>query len=304
MFVEISVKMIRFFVTVLFSFLFFSCQRIERQEFSSENKADTSELQNVILDQQNPFRMRDSIKHYAIIPNVSINAKIKILHNLQDSLQKVILSDQKNKFSEIDKLNYLIVKYIANLIEIHNIEPNRLARKNIKFIQSANKKLGILSWDENTGSAFQSFINILIYRTKNNKFKTHHLEWINRKKEYPPYAGKMTNINRLGMVNGQDIYMIFSEGIGCSDCLQKTFIGLSLASDTIDLNYPLFVDNSDLIVDSKNDNLILFNYFPNHKKIMLKMYTDTIIDNHIVPLDTIFKEWIFGGEVFLENTEE
>ena len=301
MFVEISVKMIRFFVTILFYLLLFSCQRIERQEFSSENKTDTSELQNVILNHQNPFRMRDSIKHYAIIPNVSINAKIKILHNLQDSLQKVILSDQKNRYSEIDKLNYLIIKYIVNLIERHNIEPSRLARKNIKFIQSANKKIGILSWDENTGSAFQSFINILIYRTKNNKFKTHHLEWINRKKEYPPYAGKMTNINRLGMVNGQEIYMIFSEGIGCSDCLQKTFIGLSLVADTIDLNYPLFVDNSDLIVDSKNDNLILFNYFPNHKKIMLKMYTDTIIDNHIVPLDTISKEWIFGGEIFIEN---
>lgn len=303
MFVEISVKMVRFFIPVLFILFLISCQRIERQELSPDTKTDTSIIQNIILDHENPFRMRDSIKHYAIIPNVSINAKMKILLNLQDSLQKVISSDQKNKFSEIDKFNYLIIKYIANLIEIHNIEPSRLARKNIKFIQSANKKIGILSWNENTGSAFQSFINILIYRNKSNKYKTYHLEWINRKIEYPPYAGEMKSINRLGIVDGKEVYMIFSEGIGCSDCLQKTFIGLSLASDTIDINYPLFVEKSDLIVDSKNDNLVIFNYFPNQKKIMLKLYTDTIINNNIIPLDTISKEWLFDGKVFLEKTE-
>lgn len=291
---------------LLFSFLaiaIFSCQAPERQEYISNTEINTISDSNDYLNQSNPFRMRDSIKHFAIIPKISLRSKLKIFQSLQDSLQKEISSENEEKYVEIEKYNYLTIKHLMDLIENHNISPKRLARKNIKYIQSSDGKIGVLSWDENTGSTFHSFINILTYRTKNNKIKTLHLEWINQTFEYTPYAGEIKQISWLGKTETQNIYMLFSRGIGCSDCLNKTFISLSLQNDTIDMDYPLFVHENDLLVDTKNDNLLQFEYKSSSKEIILRLVTDTIIDNTLIPLDTLTQKWKFDGAFFQPETE-
>jgi hypothetical protein len=304
MFVEISIKMKRFFLTILLPTIIFSCQRIERQEHRSEIKTQTSSKQEILLDQSNLFRIRDSIKNFAIIPNISVNAKIKILHTLQDSLQKINLNDYKNKYYEIEKINYLTIKYITDLINNHNVPPINLAKKQIKHRSSPDKKIGILYWNENTGSTFESFINILTYRTKTGKHKAYHLEWINQKKEYPPYAGQMKKIIRLGNHDKQELYMILSEGIECSNCIHKAFIGLTLTNDTINLDYPLFDTKKDLIVNVKNDNIIKFDYYPNFRKLVLKTTTDSITENNTLGTDTVTRTWQFDGRIFSEIVED
>lgn len=284
--------------------LLFSCQRLERQNNESDEQMFSLKDNSNLLNQNNPFRIRDSIKYYAIIPNVSLYTKLKKFNDLQDSLQKEISSENEEKYAEIEKYNYLIIKYLTNLIENHNISPKRLARKNIKYIQSSDGKIGVLSWNENTGSAFHSFINLLTYRTKNNKYKTLHLEWINQDFEYTPYAGEIKQIRWLGKSKNQNIYMLFSEGIGCSDCLNKTFISLSLQNDTIDMDYPLFVDENDLLVDTKNDNLLQFEYKASSKEIHLLLVRDTIVDNTEIPLDTLSQKWKFDGAFFQSVMKE
>lgn len=290
--------MIRYLLLCVFAIGMFSCQGPERQGYVAVDETDANSENNEFLNQNNPFRMRDSIKHYAIIPNISLQGKLKIFNSLQDSLKKEIKRENKQKYVEIEKYNYLIIKYLSDLIENHNISPRRLARKNIKYIQSSDGKVGVLSWNENTGSAFQSFINILTYRTKNNKFKTLHLEWINQDFEYAPYAGEIKQIRWLGKSEKNNIYMLFSTGIGCSDCLNKAFISLSLQNDTIDLDYPLFVDENDLLVDTKNDNLLQFEYKPSSQEIVLRLVRDTIVDNSIIPFDTLNQKWKFDGAFF------
>lgn len=290
--------MIRYLLLCIFAIGMFSCQGPERQGYIAVDEADTISDNNEFLNQNNPFRLRDSIKHYAIIPKISIQAKLKIFNSLQDSLQKEISSENEEKYVEIEKYNYLTIKHLMDLIENHNISPKRLARKNIKYIQSSDGKIGVLSWDENTGSTFHSFINILTYRTKNNKIKTLHLEWINQTFEYTPYAGEIKQIRWLGKTETQNIYMLFSRGIGCSDCLNKTFISLSLQNDTIDMDYPLFVDENDLLVDTKNDNLLQFEYMPSSQEIVLRLVRDTIVDNSIIPFDTLTQKWKFDGAFF------
>ncbi len=290
--------MLRFIFIIGTISLLFSCQRLERQSNESAEQMFSSKDNSNLLDQNNPFRMRDSIKHFAIIPNIPLNAKLKILKSLQDSLQKQISSTNKQKFSEIEKYNYLIIKYISNLVEKHNISPRRLSNKHIKYLQSSDGKIGILSWNENTGSAFNSFINIVTYRTSKNKTKTVHLEWINQRFEYPPFAGEIKKIHRILYSSEKNIYLLYSEGIGCSNCLNKAFISLVLEKDTIDMNYPLFINQSDLLIETKNDNLLQFEYKPSSREIFLKLVNDTLIDTEFFPVDTISNLWKFDGQFF------
>ncbi|MDD4575916.1 MAG: hypothetical protein PHI36_05770 [Bacteroidales bacterium] len=296
--------MIRYLLLCVFAIGMFSCQGPERQGYIAVGETDTISGNNELLNPNNPFRMRDSIKHYAIIPNISLQGKLKIFNSLQDSLQKEIYSENEKKLVEVEMYNYLIIKHLTDLIENHQISPKRLARKNIKYIQSADGKIGVLSWNENTGSAFQSFINILTYRTKNNKYKTLHLEWINQDFEYTPYAGEIKQIRWLGKQDNKNIYILFSRGIGCSDCLNEAFIGLSLQNDTIDMDYPLFVNENDLLVDTKNENLLQFEYNPLSKEIELCLVRDTIVDGNIITLDTLIQKWKFDGIYFQVSEEE
>ena len=97
--------------------LLFSCQRLERQNNESDEQMFSLKDNSNLLNQNNPFRIRDSIKYYAIIPNVSLYTKLKKFNDLQDSLQKEISSENEEKYAEIEKYNYLIIKYLTNLIE-------------------------------------------------------------------------------------------------------------------------------------------------------------------------------------------
>jgi len=193
--------MLRFILIIGTFLLLLSCQRLERQNNESDKQDLLSEDNGNLLSKNNPFRMRDSIKHFAIIPNIPLNAKLKIFKSLQ------------------------------------------------RF-------------------------------------------------EYPPFAGEIKKIHRILYSSEKNIYLLYSEGIGCSNCLNKAFISLVLEKDTIDMNYPLFINQSDLLIETKNDNLLQFEYKPSSREIFLKLVNDTLIDTEFFPVDTISNLWKFDGQFF------
>ncbi|MFA7107176.1 MAG: hypothetical protein WC154_07740, partial [Candidatus Izemoplasmatales bacterium] len=67
---------------------------------------------------------------------------------------------------------------------------------------------------------------------------------------------------------------------------------------------PLFVNENDLLVDTKNENLLQFEYNPLSKEIELCLVRDTIVDGNIITLDTLIQKWKFDGIYFQISEEE
>lgn len=262
---------------------------IQNDEFTSQN----------ILNDKNPYRIRDSVKFYAVIPDVSLNAKLKIYKSLIDSLSNSYKSEENNKFSNIEKYNYLIIKYIIHLVENHNVYPNVLAKEPIKFFSSANKRIGIFSWDEHTGLTMKSNINILVYKTRLNKMKAIHLEWINSKEEVLPYAGRICNIFLLKSNKDKQIYMVQTRGETNANCQTHSMFGLAITNDTIDLKYPLFGNKNEYFVETNDSLNSKFKYLPAFSELQVE-YSPFVSNNDTLENKAVRvrERWIFKDEKF------
>lgn len=289
----------RYILVAFWMVLLFSCTRQTRDKSNLKPNSDSLISLNNHIAETNPYRIRDSIKHFAIIPKVTLNVKLKIFKSLIDSLQNCYKSNEVNQYAEIDKYNYLIVKYILNIVENHPIFPDVLAKGPIKLIRSTDQKVGVYSWDEHTGSSMNSYINVLVYKTSNKKMKAIHLEWINSKVEYLPYAGMVKKIYLLSNKPYSSIYMIQTEGTGCSNCYLGSMFGFSITNDSINLNYPLFGNRSDYILEIKDSNFREFQYNSQKKEFTVNYFLEnSLINTNSKNKDLVFEKWIFNGEKF------
>ncbi len=289
------------YLLIVFSIvLLLSCNRQTRNNDDSKSNMDSSISMNNILTENNPYRIRDSIKRFAIIPKLNLNAKLKIFKSLIDSLQNCYISNEVNQYVEIDKYNYLIIKYIQNIVENHSIVPEILAKDPIKLVRSPDQKVGVYTWDEHAGSTMSSNINILVYRTSDNKMKTIHLEWINRNIEHLTYAGVVKKIYLLSSKKDERIYMIQAEGSTCSNCYFSSMIGFSISYNNLNLKYPLFGNSSDYLFESRDSSLIEFNYNSKIKEFSVSyMVENRSLDTASENIYSISEKWIFNGEKFV-----
>ena len=152
------------------------------------------------------------------------------------------------------------------------ILPSFFAKSPISYKRFFNGKLGILSWDENTGGVFDSKINILCYRKSDRKYASIHLEWINHFEEFMPYGGIFENIYLLSREKETEKYMLHSSGTPCSHCNFDAFIGFEIYSDTINFDVEMFLDKNRFYVENSDTSEYQLKYLKQTKEIEMEHF--------------------------------
>jgi hypothetical protein len=166
-----------------------------------------------------------------------LKQQLKDTRNLIDSLR---MTGSDNK---IDSLNELLIYYldsltIQNRFQICDVN----VRYDFNYLVSANKKLGIASWDTGLGGTMIDYTTTIIYKTKDSTL----LKTIKYGKKGEEEANSLTMFDTLFTISdkeGQAIYLAYGYGQG-STLLRFRVLKAFMVKDKLIEEFKLFPDDS------------------------------------------------------------
>lgn len=152
---------------------------------------------------------------------------------------------------------------------------------------SSDKKLYLISWYENTGGSFKSYLTIIAYQNANRQFQV--IPAISDDESASVFCrdGALFFMIEMMPSKTQTIYACFGSVIGCNTCCASIVSVIAAKNDTLNFNYPAFVshkmENENAItltsctsINSRCGDLTIFEYSPKKKRIRYEYLTDDL----------------------------
>jgi hypothetical protein len=186
---------------------------------------------------------------------------------------------------------------------------------------SADKRLWIFTWYENTGGSWKSNLSLVHYRTKSNNLKTNYkpisnedsvAETTSEENEFCSNGAEFHKIYKLKAKN-KDLYLCLGSGISCNTCMYETATVVELTKDSINFNYPAFQskkedDNSignDIqscfTLDARWEDIEKFQFDSKTQTLNLIYLTDDNTPIQSNPQKRIIRKMVFNGQKFIGN---
>jgi hypothetical protein len=176
-------------------------------------------------------------------PTETIKEKIELINVWTATL------DTLNPFHEgdwdiIDSLNQLVERNLLKLLNEKNIVNYPVdSLLHLRSAKSADNKIIVFSFYENTGGSYRSNVNTIYYRLPDGEPKAEMLKFCNDIKDHGEdnYGGTMSNIFSLKGKN-KTKYLLCGEGIGCNTCKFDYVVLLSLGPDSLQTDFCFLLD--------------------------------------------------------------
>lgn len=180
---------------------------------------------------------------------------------------------------------------------------------------SIDKNLYLISWYENTGGSFKSYLTIVAYRKANHQYQV--IPAINDNESPSVFCGDGALFFMIEMMPSkeQTIYACFGSVIGCNTCCASIVSVIAAKNDTLNFNYPAFIYNNSeqknisttsscMNIDSRCGDLTIFEYSPKKRRIRYEYLTDDLTPIRIAENEkskNIKGQFIWTGAYFKET---
>lgn len=211
-------------------------------------------------------------------------------------LKKAIEAADIHTSSEVDDwpavnpnqaINDLICKILRSQSIIHYSFDSLFNLPLLSVNYSSDKNLYLISWYENTGGSFRSYLTLIAYRNANHQFQV--IPAINNDESPSVFCGDGALFFMIEMMpsNAQTIYACFGSVIGCNTCCASILSVIAAKNDTLDFNYPAFIshnqenENSNSLasctsINSRCGDITIFEYSRKKKRIRYEYLTDDL----------------------------
>ena len=185
------------------------------------------------------LKVRKWIDTYEL-PEQTFSQKVVKCYALFDSIRFMPSYKGIDKFARIDSINYLTIKYLKSILsEKQSLKYRFPSHIILTQKQSADGKIRFFSWNENTGSAMVSNVNIVQYQTAEGP-KSMYLEWVGDTAQYPIAASVPTQVYRMDSGDEYDWYVLLTRGKACSNCPYLGAWAFCVTKDTLLIHQPVF----------------------------------------------------------------
>ncbi len=186
-----------------------------------------------------PLKVREFIQSYQI-PEQSFTAKRAKFCNLLDQLKKETESDSLS-YETVDSLNYMAIHYLLDMLQDSKSIAGGIRHPMLSCKISSDKRLRLYSWDEHIAPGQQSHINVLQYRTDDNRLIAAFQGTGRTHDETDFLTGRIESLHPL-FRNGDSVrlYLLCYTGSHGNEHLYKGFGCINALHDSLDFKYPAF----------------------------------------------------------------
>ncbi len=120
---------------------------------------------------------------------------------------------------------------------------------------SADKRLRIFSWYENTGGSFKSNLSLVYYKTASGQtiISGDTESGSGQGNLFSSAGASFDTIYKL-TAKGKDLYLCIGSGVGCTTCVFSTAVVVELKKDSANFNYPAFTAAGDDVITYGENN--------------------------------------------------
>lgn len=239
----------------------------------------------------------------------SVNTKIILLKKILDQADTLTSAEalgynedfsvQLDSTFDINKEISLHLLNILNSPDISTYNLDSLLRHNFLGItHSKDNRLWFFSWYSNNGGTWLIMDNIVHYRTLSNFTKNHmDLSIEDNPNSYCASTGWFEQIYKLKSTENKELYLCLSSSRYCSTCCSEIASVVELTSDSINFNYPAFIEDetnysSCYHLESRCGDINKFTYSSDNMSINYTYMTD---DNTAIRREDNQKARIING---------
>lgn len=161
-----------------------------------------------------------------------------------------------------------------------------LKHEALVITHSLDKRLWFLSWYENTGGSWKSFVNVIHYRTQKQRpgVVLLPLSIENSDESAANFCLQSAPVSSIYKLrNKADIYLCMASGVSCNTCCYESAATVRLTVDSIILGEPLIDTNGDTLfngcytLDSRCGSVEKFKFDPVKQVLNITYTTDDIL---------------------------
>lgn len=178
-------------------------------------------------------------------------------------------------------------------------------------VHSADKRLWIFSWAENTGGSWKSALNVVHYRTGSKKLKADIVSGDTDDSE-PGFCSKGAGFNKIFKLRSKnrDLYLCMGSGTSCNTCEYEIATVVELTKDSINYSYPAFrprkvaeteaaANWSCHTLDARRDDIEQFEFNPKTQVLTMVYLTDDYTPVQSAKQKRIRERLLFDGTSFV-----
>lgn len=185
----------------------------------------------------------------------SINSKIILLKKILDRADTLTTAEAQgynDDYSELLDSNFdinleisIYLLDILNSPDISNYNLDSLLSHNFLGIShSKDNRLWFFSWYSNNGGSWIIMDNIIHYRTLSNRPKNYiDLSLEDNPNSFCARSSWFGQIYKLNSTQNKELYLCLSSSRYCSTCCSEIASVFELTSDSINFNYPAFLED-------------------------------------------------------------
>ncbi len=220
----------------------------------------------------------------------SLNAKVILLKKILDQAD-TLTPNEAVGYNE----DYVLLDSgfnINNEISVHLLDilnspdiatcnlDSLLSHDFLDITHSKDGRLYFLNWYSNNGGTWAIMNNIIHYKTLSNAPKN-YMDLSIEGNSYCASAAWFHQIFKLKSTENKDLYLCLSLSRFCSTCYAETASVIEIISDSINFNYPAFIENktnytSCYSLKSRYGNIEKFEYSDDDMTIRFTYLTDDL----------------------------
>jgi hypothetical protein len=246
----------------------------------------------------------------------AIEARFRSLESLQARADTLRPFDQRveNIYDTIAQVNSAIDSVLtAQLQDPALKEQDRLRLLRLfQGVRSADGRLLLFDWYENTGGSWKSYQSVLHYRSGNGA--RHSLSSSSDPDSHPHsevFNGQGASFDKIYKLRapGRDLYLCIGSGVSCNTCLYQMAIVVELTQSGARFDYPAFRSNDEtaktwhpeFLIESRMGNMHRFDFDPRTQTLIISYTTDDNTPVHANSPRRISRRLKFDGRRFNGN---